>query len=442
MIDRFQQYIEQNKLCDKNDQILVAVSGGVDSIVLLDLFKQTEYNIAIAHCNFQLRGVDSDADDQFVKNLGVEYKVKVYSKRFETKTYADYHKVSIQVAARDLRYAWFEELLKEKGIDFVAVAHHADDQVETFFINLSRGSGLSGLKGIPIKRNKIIRPLLFANRFEILAYSKENKLAFREDLSNLEDKYLRNKIRLKLLPELIKYVPKTKETIIESMEHLLDADIVFQQMLNEKYNTISKQKGGQVIISIHELTKLNPLDTWLYYLLRKFGFNRSTTNKVAETILKGQVGKVFMSASQRMLIDRNELVIRNIDISFKEVHSIDQGQNKITQPIDLTFRIVPKDKSFKINRSTNIAQLDFDKINFPLQIRSWKKGDRFKPLGMKGSKLLSDFFIDIKINLFEKEDMWLLFSGSEIVWVIGYRISDKFKITSKTDRVFLIENVI
>ena len=235
MIDDFHHYISHYNLCDKNDRILLAVSGGIDSVVMLDLFYRAKYKIAIAHCNFQLRANDSDEDEQFVKKLGEKYGVEVFTKRFETNTYALSNNLSTQVAARELRYTWFEELRKETSFDQVAVAHNEDDKVETFFINLSRGSGLKGLKGIPLKRDKIIRPVLFASREKIVAYAKKSKLVFRDDSSNKEDKYLRNKIRLNLIPELEKISPKFSHSVIDSINHLSEADILLQQLLEEKF---------------------------------------------------------------------------------------------------------------------------------------------------------------------------------------------------------------
>lgn len=437
----FNQYISHHNLCGKNDRILLAVSGGIDSVVMLDMFYQAEYKIAIAHCNFQLRGDESDEDERFVKKLDEKYGVEVFIKRFDTNAYALSNNLSIQVAARDLRYAWFEELRREANFDFVAIAHNSDDVVETFFINLSRGSGLTGLKGIPLKRDKIIRPVLFANREKIAAYAKKNKLVFREDSSNKEDKYLRNKIRLNLIPELNKLTSKFSYSVIDSINHLNEADILLQQLLEEKFKSLKKQKNGITNISLSELEKLQPFHIWQYYLLRLYNFNRDTTNNLAESIAGKQSGKVFYSATHKVLIDREKLKIKTIDEHMEEVSLIDIDQKSVTKPINLSVETFQVKDGFHLIKDTSFAQLDKDKLKFPLEIRKWKKGDKFKPFGMKGSKLLSDYFIDNKIDLFEKEDIWLLLSGDKIIWIIGYRISDDYKITKKTTHVLSINLV-
>lgn len=438
MLKEFQQYIDQQKLCNSDNRILVAVSGGVDSIVMLDLFVKANYQIAIAHCNFQLRGKESNSDEQFVNNLAEKYRIKLFVKSFETKNYANHHKLSIQVAARDLRYSWFEELLDKDNFDYVAVAQHADDQVETFFINLLRGSGLAGLKGMPLKRDNIIRPLLFANRKQIMMYAEENKLDFREDSSNKEDIYLRNKIRLKLLPELEKLSANAPVAIVESMNYLNESDVLLKQLIDEKYNSLYKEKEGFIRVSKNDVVKLQPMDIWLYYLMKRFGFNRDTTNNMTEAIIRTQIGQTFVSETHEAIIDRENLLIRPVkEMDLKE-YFVQNEQDKITEPLILNFERISKNETFKIKSEASVAQIDEGKLIYPLKIRRWNHGDRFAPFGMKGSKLLSDYFIDNKINLFEKQNIWLLISGNDIVWVIGHRISEKYKITGRTDTVLAV----
>ena len=439
MIVDFHQYISHHNLCGKNDRILLAVSGGIDSVVMLDMFYRAKYKIAIAHCNFQLRANESDEDEQFVKKLGEKYGVEVFTKRFETNTYALSNNLSTQVAARNLRYTWFEELRKETSFDLVAVAHNEDDKVETFFINLSRGSGLKGLKGIPLKRDKIIRPVLFASREKIVAYAKKSKLVFREDSSNKEDKYLRNKIRLNLIPEMEKLSPKFSHSVIDSINHLSEADILLQQLLEEKIESLRKQKGGIINISLSELEKLQPFRIWLYYLFRQYNFNRDTTDNLAESIAAKQTGKIFYSATHKVLIDRKRLKVKAIGENEKKVYPISVNQRSVTKPINLSVETSRVKDGFLPIKDTRFAQLDKNKLEFPLKIRKWKNGDKFKPFGMKGSKLLSDYFIDNKIDLFEKEDIWLLLSGEKIIWIIGHRISEEYKITKESINVLSIK---
>jgi tRNA(Ile)-lysidine synthase len=437
VVKEFQQYIEQQKFCDTDSRILVAVSGGIDSVVMLDLFEKTNYQIAIAHCNFQLRGKESDGDEQFVKSLSEKYGINVFSKRFNTRSHAEKNKLSIQVAARELRYAWFEELIQKEGFDYVAVAQHADDQVETFFINLLRGSGLTGLRGMPLKRDNIIRPLLFANRKQIIMYAGENDLDFREDSSNKEDTYLRNKIRLNLLPELEKLSANAPVAIVESMYKLNEADELLKQLLNEKYNSLFSEKEG-FLLPKDDVVKLQPTDTWLYYLLKRFGFNRDTTNNMTDAIIREQIGRAFVSETHEAIIDRKNLLIRPIIKMDVKEYFIQREQDQITDPLILNFECIPNNKAFKIKSDARVAQLDEGKLTYPLKIRRWQHGDRFAPFGMRGSKLLSDYFIDNKINLFEKQNIWLLISGNDIVWVVGHRISENYKITKQTDNVLTV----
>jgi len=441
VIEEFQKYIAQHQLCKKNDRIILAVSGGIDSIVMLDLFVKTGYHIAIAHCNFQLRAEESDGDEQLVKELGEKYKVQVFAKRFDTMRYAKRNKVSVQVAARDLRYAWFEQLMDEESYDYTALAQHADDQVETFFINLLRGAGLTGLRGMPLKRDRIIRPLLFAKKEELVAYVKKYGLIFREDSSNKVDTYLRNKIRHLLLPELAKIDTNVTGAILESMDHLNEADIILQLAINEKGNAVFREDDGYSRISKNDVEKLQPAEVWMYYLLRKFGFKRDTTNNITDAIFVAQSGKTYFSATHEAVIDREDILIRPIKKVSKETYIINEDQVGITEPLKLRFKYVTRNPSFRIRADEQFAQLDRDKLNFPLSIRKWQQGDRFTPMGMKGSKLLSDYFIDQKISRFGKNDVWLLLSGNDIVWVIGYRISDSFKISSATKNMLLIEKV-
>lgn len=439
MIVKFQQYIDQHQLCNNNDQILVAVSGGIDSIAMLHLFVKSNYKIAIAHCNFQLRARESDEDEKFVQNLGRHYGIDVFTKRFDTKSYAENQKISIQMAARELRYEWFEQLMEENGFNILAMAQHADDQVETFFINLLRGSGLTGLRGMPLKRDRIIRPLLFARREEIITYVKKNSLFYREDSSNNEDTYLRNKIRLQLLPDLLKIDRNVIDAILESIGHLNESDRLLQFEINERYKIIFKENDGYLRVSKNDIEKLQPREIWMYYLLRKFNFNRDTTNKITNAICGTQTGKIFFSVTHEAVIDRNDVLIRPLKKVTDETYFINDDQDSITEPLNLRFENVPNNQAFKINTDAQVAQVDKDKLNFPLILRKWQHGDRFRPIGLKGSKLLSDYFIDKKFSRFEKEEIWLLLSQNEIVWVIGYQIADAFKISEKTKNILCIE---
>ncbi|RLD84058.1 MAG: tRNA lysidine(34) synthetase TilS, partial [Bacteroidetes bacterium] len=335
-------------------------------------------------------------------------------------------------------YAWFEELRQKKGFDVIAMGHHTDDQIETFFINLFRGSGLAGLKGMPIKRDHIIRPLLFAGREDIEVYAKKHNISFRDDSSNKEEKYLRNKIRHRLAPVLSDLTDNYPDAVIDSLNNLREADTLLQLLLHEKFDGITRQKDDTLALSKAEFRKLQPADVWSYYLLRRFGFNRSTSDNVADAVVRGQSGKLFYSETHQLLVDRDELLIKPLQKNDKAEYRIDDGQQEITEPVHLIFQTVTVDDDFSINAASSLAQLDKDRLVFPLKLRKWQSGDKIKPLGMSGSKLLSDYFIDNKMSLFAKSDIWLLLSEKDIVWIIGHSISDDYKITSKTREVLAV----
>ncbi len=410
-------------------------------MVMLDLFVKAGYETAVAHCNFHLRGDESDGDERFVVEACAGYGVEVFVKHFDTKAYAQQNRCSIQVAARDLRYAWFEELRQEKNFDYIAVAHHADDRVETFFINLLRGSGITGLKGIPVKYGQVIRPLLFAEREDIEKYAYEHEVTYREDSSNREDKYLRNKIRQQILPRLKEMTDNYKQTVVASLNRLEEADTLLQQLLEEKFSGLVKHEENMFLIRLVDLMKPESPEVWIYYLLRRFDFNRDTTDKITTAVINGQTGSVFHSSSYKLLVDRDYLLIKQNDQAEKGIFLIAEDIRELKEPLHLTMQVAEMNDNLTIERTADVAHLDMDKLRFPLKIRRWQEGDRFVPLGMSGTKLVSDYFIDNKISRFEKENIWLLLSGDEIVWIIGQRISDDYKITPQTLRVLTVRIV-
>lgn len=439
MKERFLKYVESKHLLRKSDKILIAVSGGLDSVVLLDLLFKTGFNISIAHCNFQLRGNESDLDEEFVRGLSVKYKLKFFVRICDAKEFAKTNKLSIQESARELRYEWFEQIVLENEFDKIAVAHHFDDNLETFFINFSRGSGLSGLKGIPVKNENIARPLMFASRKEIEKYANENKLEFREDSSNSSDKYLRNNLRHNLLPGFVEIMGGSNETLRKSMDYLAEDELLFEQLIQQKRQEIIKDGDGFQSLQKSNLLSLSPLKTWVYYLLKPFGFSRAVTDDISVSLQENNSGKAFFSSSHRLISDREELIISTREINIKvQEFTFDQNVSELQSPLHFEISKFLKSDNFKIENDKKTAWFDFDKLEFPLTIRKWRTADRFKPFGMKGSKLLSDLFIDEKLSLLEKENIWLLVSGNEIIWVIGLRSSDRFKITSKTETIYSI----
>ncbi len=441
MLKAFNTFIANNNLCHPHNKIVVAVSGGADSVVLLNLFVRAGYDVAIAHCNFRLRGDESDEDERFVKALAAKYAVKAFVKTCPAKDFAKQRNITIQEAARDLRYAFFDELINNNGFDRVAVAHHLDDDLETFFINFIRGSGLQGLKGMPVQRDAIIRPLMFATRNQIERYAKENGLKWRNDSSNASDKYLRNNIRHHLLPVLKKAAPNP-ETAFKSLAHLKEDALVFEWLLDNKKKEIFIHKGEVVLLPFKKLLADIDGALWLYYLLKDFGFQRNETDKIFVAFKKKMSGKHFFSEHYELLIDREAAVIRSIEPQHSMEFYIRKDDKEMEQPFKAMMQVLSGNNIDSTElRNKETAFLNYDKLKFPLLLRKWKKGDRFHPYGMKGSKLLSDFFSDMKLSLYNKENIWLLVSGDEIIWVVGHRIADSYKVSKQTKKIFRIKLV-
>ena len=433
MKSRFLKYITENSLFDKKSKILLALSGGIDSICLADLLVTLNYDVEFAHCNFQLRGIESNQDQHFVKSLSMKYEVPYHTIDFDTKEYALQHKVSHQMAARDQRYVWFEKIRSEISADFIAIAHNSDDNIETFFINIIRGSGIKGLLGIKNKINFIVRPLMFSSRDEIIKYVTNNDLNYREDSSNSSDKYLRNKIRHNLIPLLKEMNPSIGKSISKELSILNNINSVYKETIHKNLNKIIINEDDRIIISKVKLLSLSPLDVYVYEIFSPYGF--SDLRNISNTITKGS-GKQFFSPTHKLLFDREYIFLSKIIEKETIETSIDSSVISIEIPIKMCFCVTHE---VDYNDNINNAYLDFEKLQFPLTIRAWKKGDKFIPLGMSCYKKLSDFFIDIKLSLLNKEKVYLLCSGKDIIWVIGYRIDDRYKVTSKTKKMYIAE---
>ena len=418
------------------DKILVAVSGGVDSVTLLYLLKKTGYDVSAAHFNFRLRGDESDDDEKFVREYCNKLGVKLYLKKFDTKAYAQKERLSIQEAARELRYDFFYKIAGEEGFTKIAVAHHADDDLETFFINLFRGSGIKGLKGMPVKRGIVIRPLLFASRDEILDYANKEGLKWREDSSNASDKYLRNKIRHWLLP-VMKEIQEQGKGVFDSLNHLKSDSLLFEYFLEKERGKFIKCNKGICHINLKDVEEAYPLEDMLYRLLENFGFNRNDTDDIVEVYRTGKTGSRFFSGDYEVLFDRGELLIKEKSgEKNNNEYFIGETDYFIDKPFKMSVKKINPDEigNEDLKKSEN-GYFDIKKLSFPLKIRKWRKGDRFQPFGMKGSKLLSDFFTDLKLSGFQKENIWVMESNGDIIWVVGYRISDKYCVNNKTGQV-------
>lgn len=457
MIDQFQAYINRCNLIAEGDKLILALSGGIDSMVLADLLLKAKVEFVAAHCNFHLRGEESDGDEKFVREYAEKHDIQCFVKHFDTEKYAAEQGVSIEMAARDLRYAWFEELRQQLGYDKIAVAHHADDQAETFFINLLRGAGLRGLKGMLPQNGVIIRPLLWASREQIRQYAVENQILWREDHTNAESVYLRNKIRNRLLPVFDELQPEARQGLYKSLEHLSAENELYRVLLNEKLSHIVEDQDGALVIARRndeaiqlELSKsfrLN-LDCFtalsttqseqlLFEWLRQYGFNTDQCRFIFEAMETG-IGNKYCSPTHQLVIGRNELQLSEIKPVEDAEIQIGVGEEEVFSPIHLRFSRFERSSDFIIDKSSDVALLDADKIRFPFTLRHWRHGDRFHPLGMKGSKLLSDFFVDQKFTEAQKQSVFLLVSAeNEILWVVGHRIDDRFKITNATKSIFV-----
>lgn len=438
MLNKFENFYQKQQLFSKADAILLTVSGGKDSVVMAHLFHASKLNFGIAHCNFKLRGKESDKDEKFVQNLAKKLGVSFYSKSFNTAAFAIDKKISTQMAARELRYQWFEELTLKNNYQFIATAHHKNDVAETVLINLTKGTGLRGLHGIAAKNGKIVRPLLCFNRQEIDYFIEKNCLDFREDLSNKETKYVRNKIRHKVIPELEKINPAFIETMFNETLLFAELEQLLEYKIDEDRKKCVKVLSQHTEIDIEQLLSLQPIKTYLYYFLKPFGFNFSDVEDVSQSLNK-QSGKTFLSGTHQIIKDRKKLIISEFASDNNSEIVINSINDFKILPIKINAKIVNNEVLGSLKKDKKIAYFNADKISYPMVLRRWEKGDRFKPFGMKNTKKLSDFFIDEKLSLKEKEGVWLLTQNNQIIWVVGYRINDDFKITSTTKNVLLLE---
>ena len=437
MLKAFREYITQQHFFDQDSRILLTVSGGIDSVVMLDLFNKAGFETGIAHCNFQLRGAESDGDEQLVRELAADYQVPVYVKRFETLEYASAYHLSTQMAARELRYQWFDEVASEEDYTHIATAHNQNDNVETFFINLFRGTGIRGLSGISPVNGKLVRPMLFATRETIADYCRQQHIIYREDSSNLKTDYLRNKIRHVLRPVVDEISPGFWKTASATLDRLAETDILFSERIEQLSKEIVHFSEGKVYIDIEKLKETNAINTCLFEFINEFGFSSLKIRDIAES-LDGPSGRTFLSTTHELVKDRQFLIIRVIPVPEKQRFYIEADQQFTDEPIPMELEIIQKDESFILEKDREIALLDYDLIDFPLLLRKWQAGDYFKPLGMRGLKKLSDYFVDNKFSLVDKQETWILASGDKIVWIVGHRLDDRFKVTDETRNVLRI----
>ncbi|MDP5082364.1 MAG: tRNA lysidine(34) synthetase TilS [Winogradskyella sp.] len=437
MLLRFKKHIEAHLEFITEKRLIVAISGGIDSVVLAYLCKSLNFNFALAHCNFNLRGDESNADEEFVLDLADELDLEVFIQNFDTQAYANENKRSIQMAARELRYNWFNELAEQLKFDYILTAHHADDNLETFLINFTRGTGLNGLTGIPIINENIVRPLLPFPRELIESFAIENSIKWREDSSNSSRKYLRNKLRHDVVPILKEINPQLLDSFQNTLENLNDtADIVEESLNAVSKRAITTIDDTGISYKISELKKVNNPRAYLFEMFKDFGFTQSSD---IVDLLDAQSGKQVLSRHYRLIKHRDFLILTELKSNTfggLTLSAIEVQNGKIETPIgNLTFEPV---ESISMP-SHNVIYIDKEKLKFPLEFRPWREGDTFQPIGMKGNKKISKYLKDEKLSLVEKENIWVLTSANAIVWVVGKRADERYKVTEQTKNIIKIQ---
>ena len=421
------QYIEKHQLLNADAKLIVGLSGGSDSIVLLSVLNRLRYECIAAHCNFHLRGEESLRDEKEAMDFAESIKIPCFKQDFDTLSIARERGISIEMAARDLRYEWFEQLRKEQGAEAIAVAHHRDDSIETLFLNLMRGTGIKGLAGIKPKNGSIVRPLLGVSKQEILQYAAEKKLPYSIDSSNLQDEYMRNKIRLSVIPLLQSIQPAIDSSVIHTMENVNEAVRIYDFHIQEAIQKVFDREKG--IIDIIQLQTLPSPEAVLFELLKERGFDRDTVHNIVLAMDK-QSGKEFYSP--------HYLLIKNRD-SFLLLPRTPTIESTVLEISEKEIVFITVDENFVLEKDRNIAYFDAEKLQFPLQIRSWQQGDKFMPFGMNRFQKLSDYFNNHKFSKPEKENAKLLCSGNDIIWIMGHRTDNRYRITEKTQKAVLLK---
>jgi tRNA(Ile)-lysidine synthase len=438
---RFESFIRQEQLWKEDDRLLAALSGGLDSVVLAYLMKGAGVQFSMAHCNFALRGEESLRDEAFCRELADSLGVTLFTNRFDTFGYAYRQGISVEMAARELRYEWFSELVQSHGFGGVVTGHHADDQVETMLLNLVRGTGISGLRGMLPLSGQVIRPLLPFSREEIHRYAVEHGLRWVEDSSNTSVEIIRNRIRHVIIPAMESVNPSFREVALRTARNIRQAEVIYQERIEEVMAPLVTIQQETFRVSIQGLLSIPHRAVYLYEFLSRFGFNRAVADTVNRS-LDGISGKRFSSATHRLVRDREFLIIMPVKPGLEEEEGwqylINKDETIIRQPLHLAITRSQAEE-YTILNDTHVAALDFDLLDFPLTLRKWQHGDAFQPLGMNNKRKISDLFTDLKLSLPEKENAWVVVSGEKIAWVVGYRIDHRFRITKATSRVIEVK---
>ncbi|MDD4150800.1 MAG: tRNA lysidine(34) synthetase TilS [Bacteroidales bacterium] len=430
--------ILQSAGISRKTKILCAISGGIDSTVMLHVLHELDLYCVVAHCNFHLRGEDSNRDQKFVKELAAKFEYKFISQEFDTKSYAKANGVSIQMAARDLRYEFFHNAAEKNNCQYIALAHNSDDQVETVLTNLIRGTGIRGLTGMDFVKNKLLRPILSVSREKIEEYANENYIEYCTDITNNQTKYSRNKLRHKVIPLLEEINTAAKENILRSVNYLSDTELIMKDFVNYVYNKSVFFKGQNGVIELNVLEKYAAKETLLFEILLKLDIPKNLAAE-AISLIDAQTGKYCEFLNIRILKNRDNIIVnKKYDSNEVSVSIPDIDALSLMEQLNYKAAIIDCNNNYKINKDTHVAGLDLDKLKFPLTIRNWNDGDRFKPFGMNNFKKLSDFFTDLKLSSFEKDQVLVFISGDDICWVSSLRIDNRFKITDQTKTVLEI----
>ncbi|MFZ2340606.1 MAG: tRNA lysidine(34) synthetase TilS [Bacteroidales bacterium] len=438
LFEEFKDYAARNALFTKDDRILLAVSGGIDSMAMLHLFARMRADTVIAHCNFRLRGAESDMDEELVRDYAGKKNIPFNSISFDTRKFAGEKGISIQMAARDLRYEWFEQLKTRQGCSLIAVAHNLNDNIETLLINLTRGTGLTGLAGMKPSANGIIRPLLFATRERIEAWCREFSVPFREDRSNAETKYTRNKIRHLVIPILKEINPSIEDTLNDTALRFGGLDRILSEYIDGIRSGISEKRGRSIVFDNEKLAEFCDNKAMMFELFCPWGITEPLAGEL-QKLIKAGTGKQIFSLTHRILRNRNELIVSPVRHEHQEDLLIESVEDLLSIPSVRFASLDQVDSGYTIPRDPRIASIDREKIRLPLIVRKWKEGDYFLPLGMKNRKKLSDYFVDNKISRIRKEETMILESDGDIVWVMGERLDDRFRVTGSTRTVLTIE---